>query len=548
MEMTGRYLMKPLTETKIQPKDLLCFLMTFLGIILAELTTNFRLASGQLLDSFHIGEYFSAERSLDLGDFQSGTVMIHGLVDVIPTRLIKSIFGDEKYAFPTWLVFQVLNLITAIILAQLINRLVFRESNLSKSYSFIIGIFAGCVGGYRDLFLLIIVFSVYKFILFRNRQENSIDPGPLTLIGLVTVLGIYWNWNRGLVCLIAIIALFISRKKIKQEIPWLALGGATALIIIWITYPNIVLSGLIRNIFVLTLTSKQWRYPFSETKLVLAEVFLLTCLLFIVLYKSRQQISTRRSEIAFLAPLVSGGLQWTIGRADQSHMSSFLWISTLLLIRFLSDGKNHTKLNYFVTAGFASIIVLQLMSQNWDSILLLGAMLGVIVRMGSGFFRKSPGYLITLRVLLLFLVVSYSLLFISRFASSELAWIGKRDFVANNLSVVPPGIKWAANLVNESESDCLFDFTNSGTLNVLIKLPNCTEFAYLVYADVRFEDSLIQQIKVSNLDLIVWSSTFWSYSIDGKPMNMRFPKLAAFLEKNFPNTICEYDYCVRRKL
>ena len=70
--------MGPLAETRNRLQGWRAFLLAFLGIVLAELATNLRLGSGLLQDSFHIGEYFSAERTLDLGDFETGTIMIHG--------------------------------------------------------------------------------------------------------------------------------------------------------------------------------------------------------------------------------------------------------------------------------------------------------------------------------------------------------------------------------------------------------------------------------------------------------------------------------------
>ena len=42
---------------------------------------------------------------------------------------------------------------------------------------------------------------------------------------------------------------------------------------------------------------------------------------------------------------------------------------------------------------------------------------------------------------------------------------------------------------------CVFDLSNNGIINGLINLPSCTKYTYLVYADKRHEENIINQLK-----------------------------------------------------
>ena len=540
--------MSLITKQWIAPRNLFLSSTVFFGILIGELTNNFRLNSAIVQDSFHVGEYFSAERNLSLGNFKSGTVMIHGLVDVLPTALVRNVVGENRYIFPTWLAFQVLNFIAAVILANLLTKLISRSERGNYFLRLVVGIFSGCVGGYRDLVLLVLISTIYFGIILRNGKRQTVRVRLFSVIGFLTTFGIYWTWNRGLVSAVAVLVFIYSTKICKENLLWVLTGGVFGLFMVWIIYPEIILSGLIRNIFVLSTTSEQWGKSLSESKLVIVEIFILFLFLGKALFGSRNMLLERRGEVLFLSILLVGSLQWYLGRSDRTHMYSLLWISALVILRFYNSLKTSRKALILFLFFFIVDCVFEFLSRDWKSILLLGSF-GILI------FWQSPSTKSKLmnlhnvgREYLGALFALFAILFVSTFSNSDLGWIRNSSFLEENSRMVPPGIVWTAYMVNSSSSDCLLDFTNSGTLNALVRLPNCTEMAYLIYADSRFEDFLIQQINESNLEIIVWSSTFWSYSIDGKPMNIRFPKLAAFLEKNFPNTICEYDYCVRRKL
>jgi hypothetical protein len=114
--------------------------------------------------------------------------------------------------------------------------------------------------------------------------------------------------------------------------------------------------------------------------------------------------------------------------------------------------------------------------------------------------------------------------------------------------IADSGNKWAATKIRNSRSECLLDMTNSGMINAGANLPTCTRYAYPVYATRNYESDLLAQIRNTSPNAIVYSTENWQYSIDGKDMRVRFPKLDTFLRREYPIEECNEKYCVRSRI
>jgi hypothetical protein len=101
--------------------------------------------------------------------------------------------------------------------------------------------------------------------------------------------------------------------------------------------------------------------------------------------------------------------------------------------------------------------------------------------------------------------------------------------------------------IRDSQSKCLLDMTNSGIINAGADLPACIRTSYPVYATKRFEDRLLRQMTDMDANAIVYSTENWQYSIDGKDMRARLPRVDALLRKNYPVLECENKYCIRKQ-
>ena len=58
---------------------------------------------------------------------------------------------------------------------------------------------------------------------------------------------------------------------------------------------------------------------------------------------------------------------------------------------------------------------------------------------------------------------------------------------------------------------------------------------------------VIADLDKADPPLIIYSSDYWSYAIDGRSMQDRYRKLDAYLREAFPIKICKGDYCIREK-
>ena len=89
--------------------------------------------------------------------------------------------------------------------------------------------------------------------------------------------------------------------------------------------------------------------------------------------------------------------------------------------------------------------------------------------------------------------------------------------------------------------------TNSGIINAGADLPACMQTSYPVYATKKYEDGLLREITNMDASAIVYSTENWQYSIDGKDMKVRLPRVDALLRQNYPVLECSDKYCIRRQ-
>ena len=510
------------------------------GILLGQLAGNFRIIGSGLSDSFHFGEYFVSEVNSRHSSSDMNFVMIHGLVDVLPAKVTRLIFGTDFYFFPTWVFYQFINVLTALIFSLLIMHLAPRivEKLLSL---FLLGVFAAGTVGYRDLFLILCLLLIAKA---RPKKADARNVKYIYFtLGLASLIGMYWTWNRGILGLacsvLTILGTGFHAKNIKIFILGIILGQST----IFILFPQFNPVSYTHNFLILLSTSKEWYLPISDTWPILVEIFLLSAYVICKCYSSLD-LSVIRSKVNFYigVPLILllGGIQWVVGRADISHLISFYWVvffSLIFLERF--SGKRKTK-NSVLLLILAISLTFHVIRQEWTFSLWLFALLLILF---YNFFSVNK----ILMLIPVVIVLSLASGIIFKAVDSSYSW---REYVLSlpkNSDTVSPGVKWVSNEIITSESNCVLDFTNSGLINGLSQKPSCTEFGYLVYANSKYEDSIIRTLNNRLPEVIVWSANYWSYSIDGRTTAERFPKLSSVLDKMYKEADCKFDYCVRKK-
>jgi hypothetical protein len=111
--------------------------------------------------------------------------------------------------------------------------------------------------------------------------------------------------------------------------------------------------------------------------------------------------------------------------------------------------------------------------------------------------------------------------------------------------LVSDGVKWVSSELKYTKSKCVHVLSYHGVINGLAGLPACTRFAYIVYANKDFQNELIETMKSKKPAAIIYSSTHWSFAIDNKSMHMRLPELKSYLDLEYSNEACKFDYCIR---
>jgi len=144
-------------------------------------------------------------------------------------------------------------------------------------------------------------------------------------------------------------------------------------------------------------------------------------------------------------------------------------------------------------------------------------------------------------IILLFFIFPTSI----KFANDKYKWLAHIYSPPTNNSASTEGVRWVSDRLIRSKSTCVFDLSNNGVINGLTTLPSCSRFTYPVYAGLVHETELINAVRETSPPAIVYSSTYWSYSIDGKSMRDRFPQLDIFLLQQYPNMECANGYCIR---
>lgn len=517
------------------------------GLALSFAVNRLQIGNGILDDRFHHGEYIASLSSI-VHESSFVPLTIHGALDFIPGLLAIFVYGRESYLFPTQLAYLSLSLMSCIMALVITYR--FTQSALQV---LIAGFIVPYLVDFRDFSILLLLFF-YFFL--SDRKKLGSQYFCLFLLGLIGAFNFYFSTNRGIAGTISIgVALLISsyfnRAYLIAVASFLIFIFAGSLISPLSSFPN-----YISNILFLTQTSHQWSYGLDPQTAILS-VFLATWLI-AALYLQFIEIASMRGAAITPGPLPNFALftllsifffQIATYRADLPHIKMGLLAFLLSITYSFSSIATITWLRNKVqifTLIFLTISSYLIFRQ--DRILGLLFVAYFLCFMERYQARK-------LHILLRFVIILLVCQFIFHF--SEKFWDGYKNdqfkwtqFIvsskSNNEAVESP-VNWVAGELKRTNSRCIFDLTNNGVINGVADLPACTRFSYIIYADEKFEEEIIDSLSKSSPPALVYSSEYWSYSIDAKNMAARFPDLDAYIQKNYKTEKCNEGYCIRYK-
>lgn len=523
-----------------------------IGVIIVSVLWSFLLSfrgTGILENVFHDGEYFAAGVSY-FSDIATTfhPLTIHGALDFIPVLIAEKLWGGERYFIPTKVIYNLLNLFAAIALLVIAYNL-----TKSKPYQWMlllaVAVVAPLLVGYRDIFLLL---SLILFLYIADR-DRAVAPNILLLVlfGVSVAFGLFWSFDRGIAGAISLgsstlVLLFRDRKFSIALIVF-----ALAVAVLSLSFESLSLSNYLGDIRILMETSGQWSYGWQKLPVALsifsASLNLVALLLLVVESVRAKSILQKLPEILAFSLLSIFMLKIGMNRADNQHIYWSLWLP--LLVALYVYGKE-LQLQVISRPLLGAIFVLASALAIYSKGYGLMLVTGIVGYVALSLKKRNIDPLINMGFLLLVLG-SLGLVSYSKYSNMKSVIQGPYNSIKNlmsardNRSSTTEGAVWVADRLLESGVKCVFDLSNSGVINGLVRRPSCSIFTYPVYAGPKHEAKLIDDLRSTAPSAIVYSSSSDSYRFDDRSMRERFPELDKFVLMNYPREACSYEYCVR---
>jgi hypothetical protein len=480
-----------------------------MAILLLGASAKFYSHSGIVYDDpFHHGELVATLPSILIGEM--GVFTIHGALDWIPAWFAQQIYGGNNHFLPTMAIHATLNVIAC----SLLYSIVVSITNVHKKYDSIELLVAAVViiymVGIRDVFILL---SIFLFII----QQRTLKLNFYTVLmegflGIVLAVNLLWSFDRGIAGIASIggacIILFVSERR------HLITLTSFVLCIVGLTLTGAFsFSDYLENIKFLVNTSSQWSYGLKilPVSLILAAA---ACNTIAIYYLAKSFILAYGNDWAEVANLyfifILCLIMFKIGinRADFGHIPMALWAPMLAYL--------HLPIRENAIERKCSELFNGIHSKRWT-----------ILIFSSIFFSINA--------------VSFT----TKLINEKYHWLTQISDPPRNEFLVGENIQWVSSEIHKTGSRCIFDLSNNGTINGITELQACTKYIYPVYATQRYEEEMIQQLKLSNPPVVVFSSNQWAFNIDGRSMHDRFPDLKKYLLKTYPYEKCNFGYCLR---
>lgn len=523
------------------------FLIATCCLFVVSLAINFQLVNGILSDPFHHGEALAAASSLMADQPGFHPLTIHGALDFIPSLIAQTFFGRDNYFFPTWLGYQIISLFAGIILLAIIFEITKKIKN-----NFLIllasALIAPSLVGYKDAALLL---SIYLYFLIQRKKLPAINILLEVCFGVIVAFGLFWSFDRGIAAAASLgAACIIYAYKSRLYLLSLVVFIVTLILLPCILY-QFTLENYWINIKILTETSSQWSYGWHTNTIILTGFLgfsniMVSWLLISLNVNSKLSIISFPNSI-FLIILSIFLFKIGSNRADVGHILTGLW-GPLIAGLYWYSTKSHFEMKLsqkiLLSVFFMLIVII-----GWNFRVVPLIPIIALIAIGLLTTTHSDNRSSTINKLIsatLLLPLFSALISISEgISEGQYHWINYFSSHPSNTELATVGVRWASQELLNSGSSCVFDLSNNGVINGLTSLPSCSRFVYPVYANQHYEEEIIDSLKIKQPKAIVYSSTQWSYSIDGKTMPARLPALDKFLLQEYSNEKCSFGYCVR---
>lgn len=520
-------------------KSIIMFVFISLTILMA-----FR---GEIVisDPFHTGEFFASAESFTSNRYTEYPLTIHGALDFIPSLIAQKIFSVDNFFVYTILFYKVLNIISIIFFMIITNKML--HDSLLKYWLLLVGVLiAPFLVNYRDLFFML-TFLIYlvlqddhKYIVYKIFYQ--------IIFGAIVGLGLFWSFDRGIATFVifGIASLYIIPRD--NSFIFSLLSFLVTILFVSFVFNLFPISYYYENLLFLIKTSSQWSLGAKPSAIILSVFAICVNLLTLYLYAKYNNFKNDYKQYSFFLVLVLTSLlclKIATNRADYGHIVFAFLAPFWLLIKIVDIEIKPTKILIawsivlIVSSTILVSIIFTFKSVVYIPFILINLMILLFV------FKKTKIILNLFRIFIVVVLLYNVYLGIKSYMDNDYVWLSEIKSIKSNFDNTSNSMKWIANNIKHSKTDCIFDLTNNGIINGLTKLPSCTKYTYPVYANESFEKDLIDSLNSKKPQMIVYSTSFWSYNIDNRNMKVRFPALEEYIQQNYNYKVCKYNYCLR---
>jgi hypothetical protein len=518
--------------------------IAFATLLLTFIFSDFRLGDGTLNDYFHHGEYFNVLPSIILNN-TSPYLSVHGALDYLPAWISYVLVGAEYYVHTTHLFYIIIKLLSCILLLLILGCIYFERISLVCC-----AFLAPFLVNYRDFSLLLLLF----FYLFKKKQHAGTFGYYTTLVltGLASTFNLFYSTNRGIAGSVAIfVALVIDSYYDKRNVISICIFILTAL------FANVIistfsLSHLIEQIPFLLQNTERWGYSHnSETvglSLHIGLLIFLSALLVIIKFLNIGAYQSDLSNVVLIVILSLFYYQIATYRADIYHTVMGFIIVLINIFYFFKLNSEYSLTNrglsFYILLSISAVSLLIIHIR--PLVILLPLLIFNNFKLFSTESRNSAFSKFTYIILfLIFSILGFRI--IDQIWSDRYLWLTNSPLLKRNASVLTDEILWAQKMLITKKAPCLFDMTNSGLINSIATLPNCTKYSYIAFANPKDQHELIHELEFQDPKAIVTHRESSYFEINGNTMEKSYPILNTFIEENYPNMICKDSLCVRSK-
>lgn len=508
-------------------------------------------------DAFHNGEFVAAALTLLRGPpFEAYPYTIHGAVDFLPALAVDALGADGSgIVATTVLLLKTLSglaVLLAVLAAHRIARILGASPWLLIPFTSlaVIGL------GWRDVAFCA---SLYLFTFVMSLHGGEYRRRAMlveALFGACVAFGLFWSFDRGLYTVasfsLPVLALVLWHRRGIVAI----VAGLVSIPAIAALLPGMNVEHYLDNLFVLIETKSQWAFDFGPRHAVLVAIMALVhalagVLVVLLLRKDHlvfHELVTVGTLVLACATYANAGLN----RIDASHVSMALW-APLLLGCLVAGRLTHPRPTpaLFVVIGVFSLLgaVLFRLLPAYPSLVMLTLAMLALASFAVGRDRRTHAASFVMATV-------FGLSVAGVMASQALNASLSGGYAGTLAAVIDPptdrqavadGVRWSGETLHEAGTHCVFDMVNNGLVNAVADLPACSQFTYPVYAGPQHEDRLIADLRATAPAAVLARADFWSFAIDDRSMDQRFPRLFAEILASYPNETCRFGYCVRTK-